>query len=199
MKKEGGMKMCGLGCGIFWGVLLILIGFIIIMNIVLGIRIPVLRLLVALILIYLGIMILLGAPSRRKEKITIVKTKEKIDTVRVSERYDIIFGEQEIDLTKVKLDDEWRGVNIDVVFGKSVVKINRELPTKIIVSAAFSSVTLPDGNKITFGTNTYKTGSFNESMPYLLLRIGVVFGSMDIIEISPPKEQHIETPDSLKT
>lgn len=183
------MKMCGIGCGILWGTMFILIGLIMILNILLNIKIPVFRVLLAVFFIYIGMAILMGSPVKKRERITTIKDYEIQDTLKEGDKYDIIFGERSIDLTGIKVGEKGYRVDIKTAFGRCILKINDTLPTKLIVSSAFANATLPNGNRFAFGTSTYKTASFDENKPYLSVYASVAFGNLDIIGITPQKEE----------
>jgi predicted membrane protein len=179
--KEEDMKMNFLFTGVFWGVVLILIGLGVIINVVFGVKIPIFRTIFALFLIYLGIQMLTGTSWHKRSEKVVMFEEKKIETITKSDKYDVIFGKGEIDLTGIKPDSQNIGVEINTVFGGSVVKINPAVPTKMIVSSAFGGAHLPDGNVVAFGQYTYKTESYRENEKHLLIRATVVFGGMEFL------------------
>lgn len=176
------MRMGFIFTGVFWGVVLILIGLGVIINVVFGIKIPIFRTIFALFLIYLGVQMLTGISFWNKSKKAAIFEEKKIEVTTTSDKYDVVFGKGEIDLSGIELKDQNVRVDINTVFGGSVIKINPALPTKIIVSSAFGGAHLPDGNVVAFGQYTYKNESFKNAKKYLLINASVVFGGIEFVE-----------------
>jgi len=175
------MKMGFVFTGIFWGVILILIGVGVIINMVFGVKIPIFRTIFALFLIYLGIQMLTGISFWSKSKKAAVFEEKNIEVTAASDKYDVVFGKGDIDLSSIELKDQNVRIDINTVFGGAVVKINPALPTKIIANSAFGGAHLPDGNVVAFGQYTYKTDSFKDAKIYLLINASVVFGGIEFV------------------
>jgi len=175
------MKMGFIFSGVFWGLLLVLLGIIVIINVVFGIKIPIFRIFLGLLLIYWGLRLLTGISFCHKSRNAALFEEKKIESVSPSDKYDIVFGKRVIDLSNVVLNDEIFKVEVNTVFGSSIVKINPQVPTKIVAESFFGSATLPDGNSVTFGEYTYKSDSLKDNKNYLLINIAVIFGSTHII------------------
>lgn len=175
------MKMGCLFSGVFWGVLLILLGASILVKVLFNITIPILRIAFALLLVYLGIKILTGGPLFRKGKCSVWFGESKIEATSSSEKYDIVFGKGVIDLSKISLTGGSIKAEINTVFGAGIVKINPELPTQIIVNSAFSGAKMPDGNVISFGKYTYKSANFKPEENHLFIEANVVFGGLEVV------------------
>ena len=175
------MKVDFIFNGVFWGILLIFIGILSIINVLFKVNIPIFRLVVALFFIYLGIRILMNGSGCVKEG-TVLFNDCRIEDLNPSEGYNIIFGRGVIDLSDISPAGKNAAVNVDIVFGAGVLKINPEIPTKIIVNSAFAGVRLPDGSVNSFGTYTYKTKSFKEDADYVNIHVDVVFGSLEVMD-----------------
>ena len=106
--------------------------------------------------------------------------ESRIDGAEISGEYSVIFGANKMDLTKVDVKDKTVKIKIDSVFGGSEVKIDTAKPVRIVASAVFGGVTLPNGNAAAFGTNTYQSASYKEGSPYILIEANAVFGGIDI-------------------
>lgn len=176
------MKMGCLFCsGMFWGVLLILLGISMILKVLFNITIPIFRIAFALLLIYLGVKILLGHSIERRKN-TVFFNDSKIEYTESSDEYNVLFGKGVIDLSNVSLEKKIVEVKVNTVFAEGTIKINPALPTKILVNSAFAGARMPDGNVISFGNYTYKTKSFKENENYLKIETNVVFGSLKVVE-----------------
>ena len=164
--------------GIFWGVLLILLGITLLLNTAFGIHIPFFSLLFAFILIYIGMRILLGRRHWWHDRHAF--EDQHIDSVRPGDHHEVVFGRSDIDLTHVVLQDKVHHVEINTVFGSSVVEVDSRMPVKILASAAFGAVHLPDGNATAFGEYTWRSPALDESKPYLAIRIASVFAGVQV-------------------
>lgn len=167
--------------GIFWGVVLILVGVSLIIRIVFNINIPVFRIVLALILIYLGLQVLLGGTWTRSGSSSVIFQSGDLKITGESHKYSVVFGSSRIDASMplAKGNDK---LEINTIFGSSVLEIPSDIPVLIKVSAAFSGARMPDGNFVSFGDYTYKNKVFDKSAPYRFIKASVVFGSMTIRE-----------------
>ncbi len=174
-----------MGClssGIFWGVLIVIVGILVLIRVIFGVHIPIFSLIIGLLLIYFGVRIITGMSCCRREK-TVVFEEKHIEGASASGKYDVIFGKSMIDLTRVELKEGVARIDVNTVFGSSVIKIDPAMPIKIRATSVFGSVRLPDGNTTAFGDYTYKTDSLQqvETKDYLLIKLDVVFGSSEIV------------------
>ncbi|NLG17649.1 MAG: hypothetical protein GX556_10000 [Fibrobacter sp.] len=177
--------------GVFWGIILILIGAAIIIRIVFNVNIPVLRIVFAVVLIYLGIRVLIGGPWTGSTKNSAVFQSSDMAITEDAREYNVIFGSSRIDAT-AKLTKENEKIEVNTIFGSSVLVISPDVPTIVKVGAAFSGVRMPDGNLVSFGDYTYKNKAFNKTAPYRVIKADVVFGSMTIMETAP-REDSLES------
>jgi len=168
--------------GVFWGVIIILIGLSIILNVVFGIRVPFFRIAFALFLIWLGITLLTGGSFWSRARNKAIFEEKRIDSITPNSKYDIVFGKGVIDLSKVILEDKVFKVEVNTVFGSGTIQIAPEIPAKIEVNSVFASASMPDGNSIAFGQYTYKSDNLKEDTSYLLVRAHVVFGGLQIVK-----------------
>ena len=173
-----------MGCssGIFWGVLIIIVGLVVIINVIFGSRIPIFPLIIGLLLIYFGIRVLTGISCRRTSKTSVFE--EKSIEAKTSGKYDVLFGKSVIDLSGVELKEGVTKVEVNTVFGSSIIKVDPNMPIKIRASSAFGSARTPDENMVGFGEHTYKSDSLktSETQNYLLLVMNVVFGSSEVVK-----------------
>jgi len=174
------MKMgcCGFFGGFFWGLLILLLGLSIILRAVFNLNIPLVRIFIAIILIYFGIRMLMGGGWNRPAW---VFSKTNISsTETVQKEYSVVFGSANIDLSGVAIDKDSVKSEINVVFGSAVVKVNPNVPTKIILNSAFAGAKTPDGNTTAMGKYIYKTPSYKEDSPCLLIEADAVFSALEI-------------------
>ena len=163
--------------GVFWGVFLILVGAVMVLNIVLGIKIPVFRILFALFLIFWGISLLTGMNFRHRGRNAAVFEDRDITADGTHNQYSVVFGQSNIDLTGIRPAGAVRRVEISTVFGNSTVTLDPSVPCKVRVTSAFAAARLPDGNVISFGEYAFKTDSLTEdTTAYLQVDASTVFG-----------------------
>jgi hypothetical protein len=176
------MKMGLLFSGIFWGAMLVILGITVMLNFAFGIRLPIFRVLLALFFFYLGISLLsgIGLSSTRTRSTAEIR---RLEAGKPEKRYDVIFGRGIVDLTGVMLkENRVTKVDVNTVFGASTIRVNPAIPTKVVVSSAFASARMPDGNSVAFGESTYRSDSLTDCTSYLLVNASVVFGSTEVVK-----------------
>lgn len=174
------MKIGFFFSGVFWGVLLIILGISTIVKTVFNVNIPLFRTAFSLFIIYIGLTMLFNGFSFETEKNTVLFSERKMNATNSFDKYNIIFGKGEVDFTVRPPEYGRREVNI--IFGSGIIRISSDIPVKIKVHSAFAAAFMPDGNQIAFGEYTYRTGSLKEEENYLEIEANVVFGSLQIID-----------------
>ena len=168
--------------GLFWGVLLVLLGASIIIKAVFKINIPFFRIGFALLLIYFGAKLLFGWSGIKTDRNTTMFSETKVEYLVPGSEYNVVFGKSTIDLSNIDISGGKEKVEISVVFGSGIIYINQDIPMKIKISTVFGDTKMPVGNVSFFGDYVYKTGSYTEGEDYLRLDVDVVFGSVVIEE-----------------
>jgi hypothetical protein len=173
------MKMSFIFSGLFWGIIVVLIGLSIILNVVLGVKIPLIRIIFGLLLIYWGVTLLVGSSFRLRSRGTSAFSDADI---RVTEtgKQDVIFGRATIDLTGLALKPGANRYEVDAIFGSALITLDSKTPARVRVSSAFGSARLPDGNIIAFGDRDWSSPGLNRDSGYLDLKADVVFGSLEV-------------------
>ncbi|MBN2212927.1 MAG: hypothetical protein JW723_01670 [Bacteroidales bacterium] len=169
--------------GIFWGLILVIIGVSIILRIVFNINL--FRVLIAVLLIITGVMLLFGSKGifrfRSAGNQNIFGDRIVHESPRDNTEYNVIFGKTVYDFRDFQfIEDKTVRARIHTIFGSSYIRINDNIPVKIKIDAAFSGATTPDGNTIVFGTSYYNTPSFRESEKHLYIEAEVVFGHLQL-------------------
>ena len=187
------MKMNFLFTPIFWGGVLILWGLSMIINTLFHINIPVFRIVIALVLIFLGLQMLFGWKVNfnrnyvHSDDHTIFFGSSNIKATPSTREYNVIFGKGDIDITEP--NPEWVNskLEINTVFGFGLIRLNPEIPVKIVANAAFGKITTPDSAQSFLGDHVYQTPALKENQPYLLIKADVVFGDINI-ELTKPTQ-----------
>lgn len=165
---------------LFWGIIIILFGISFIAQSVFKINLPIGRIALALIFIYIGAKMLFGVFGKTNDSATIFS--ENIANIEMLEnaKYDVVFGSQTIDLSKAVNTGEEANIECNVVFGSAKIIIPKGMKVSIKSSSVFGSIKTPS-NETTFGESEYTTGS-NYSNGLLNLRVNAVFGSAKVFE-----------------
>lgn len=179
------MKMGFLFSPVFWGVVLVLWGCAIVLNVLFHLNIPVFRILIALIIIFFGIQLLLGWKGEswyyvHNDEHNVIFGQSIKNATPSTKEYNIIFSNSKLDITEP--NPEWVNSKLEVnaIFGSGFIKINPEIPARIVTSAAFGRIITPDNQQSVMGDHVYQTPALKENQPYLLIKATVVFGNMEV-------------------
>lgn len=164
--------------GIFWGILLITVGAWFILRRFLPFHFPVIRLIVAVLFIYVGIRVLMRGPTAARAPV--FSESHQRYTPGWDRDYNIIFGTGDVDLSGVTLDRASIRTQVNVVFGNGILHVNPSLPVRVDMSAAFGTVDAPDGHSVSFGDSVYTTGTYRDGSPALEIHATAVFGRLAI-------------------
>jgi hypothetical protein len=173
------MRMGSLVDAVFWGALLIVAGVLLIVRKYVPFNLPIGRIIVALVFVYLGVRIIVGGTALRDENTVVFGSRTTLAGETAGSRdYNIIFGSGDIDFTGLPADNATREVNI--VFGSGTLRVNPDTPLQIRMSSAFGSVRAPDGATVSFGDRTWTSAAYREGSPALRVKASAVFGSLSI-------------------
>ena len=170
----------------FWGMLFISVGILLLLNYIFGIHLPVFKILVAIGFIYIGIKMLFGSfdldfhKSQTENEAIFSHSNFAINGD--SRRYKTVFGSAKLDLSKVDIGTIKEKISVDTVFGETYILIPRGAPVSIESSAAFASIELPDKNINAFGQFQWHSESYKSDQPALRLKINAVFGALKVVE-----------------
>ena len=175
------MKM---GSGLFFGLFLILLGFALIIKYVFDLDIPVVRILIALLFVFIGIRMLLGKSVFQRIHVDdndVIFSESRFEGKDMNKNeYNVIFGKSVFDLRDLDSIKLHRTIEFNTIFGATLVKINQELPVKIIAEGVFGSARLPGRTTAVFGKTEYTTKTFDPEKEYLLIKADVVFGDFEL-------------------
>jgi len=167
--------------GIFWGILLVLIGVLVILKYSLHINISIFRIIVAIILIYLGISLIVGQRGITGRAI-ILFSEGNIRPEILEKEYNVIFGRGYIDLTSIAPGELNKSIKIATVFANTTLKIDPNMPLEIDIDCAFGNTIMPDGTNISFGKRIYRTPGVETAQSYLRIKADTVFGVLEIVQ-----------------
>jgi hypothetical protein len=175
------MKMMNLVDGIFWGIVLIALGVWFLVRRYVPVTIPVIRIIIAVLFVYLGVRVLIRGPSIR-DKNTVVFSQSEMSYGKGEKgnEYNMIFSSGNVDLTGVPVGESSVSAEVNVIFGSGTLRVSPTVPTRVHMSAAFGSVHGPDGGSVAFGDKVYTTPAYKPGAPALEVRAAAVFGSLRI-------------------
>lgn len=184
------MKHLGPRFGV--GVVIVLIGALLLVDMFAGLHLPIIRTVVALVIILIGAKMIAQSWARRDAQLA---TNEAVlanlafsqagDLDRDA-RFDVVLGRGIIDMTRLAEPTHDVTITVDTLFGRSIIKLPPAVPCDIEGSATFGQVRLPDRSATTIGNVEYHTASEHPSR--LHLRVHAVFGTCEVIEAAaaPP-------------
>jgi len=174
------MRMVSLIDAVFWGVLLIVLGVLLIVRRYVPFNLPVGRIIVALFFVYLGVRVILHGPAVREKNTVVFAGETTLSGSSGDGRdYNIIFGSGTIDLTDVSAAEDVRK-DVNVIFGSATLRVNAEAAVRVDMTSAFGTVEAPNGTTVAFGDRTWTSPSYREGSPALRIKATAVFGRLVI-------------------
>ncbi len=167
-----------MGVGLFWGIVLILIGLSIIFKVFFNISI--FRILIAIAFILIGLKILLGKSALNissSEKGVIFNDKRYVNFPTSNTEYNTIFGKSLFDFSDAAIPTD-RSLNLEfnTIFGNTELRLPPGLPVRIKAEAVFGSAELPEDNKAVFGSANYISDHDSAASSFVNIEINTVFG-----------------------
>ena len=175
------MKMVSLIDGIFWGVLLIVVGVWFLVRRYIPFQLPLIRVIIAVIFVYIGIRILVRGPVLQ-DRNTMVFSESSLQWSPSHGRdYNVLFSSGTVDLSGVTLTSETIRTQVNVIFGSGTLRLNPSMPVRVNMSSAFGTVEAPGGRSIAFGDSVYTTPAYKEGAPALEVHATAVFGRLTVL------------------
>jgi hypothetical protein len=175
------MKMVSLVDGIFWGVLLIALGAWFILRRYVPVHIPAIRIVVAVLLVYLGIRVLVHGPFVHERNTMVFGQSTMQFSPDHGRDYNVIFSTGTVDLSQVTITSAPVRTQVNVVFGNATLRLNPSIPARVNMSSAFGTVEAPNGRSVAFGDTVYTTASYKDGAPALEVHATAVFGRLVIV------------------
>ena len=163
------------------GIVLILLGISLLLKAVFGIDIPLLRFAMAGLLIYAGVSLLSGSkkPCSGADKKNIFFSEQTVVVNGTQPScFTVCFGKATIDCTDMTPSPN-SPLIASVTCGAATIKIDKNMPIKIVINTCLASVDLPTNDTVAVGTYTY----FSHDQlikPLLTIEATVVMGSLKV-------------------
>jgi hypothetical protein len=175
------MRMINLFDGIFWGIVLIVLGVWFLVRKYVPVNIPVIRILIAVLFVYLGVRVLIHGPAfRDKNTVVFSQSEMSYGSGEKDNEYNMIFSSGNVDLTGIPVGDRSVSAEVNVIFGSGTLRLNPAVPARVHMSSVFGSVHAPDGKSVTFGDTIFVTPAYKAGAPALEVKAAAVFGSLRI-------------------
>lgn len=167
----------------FWGILLVVIGGVWLMENLFDFDFPLFRVLFSIALIALGILLIKGIPFRGTSIGTRTAFSETNFTMQPGDReHSVVFGQVKLDLGALNLTES-QTIHLKCVFGEMHVRIPSGMNYEIQGEFSFCSVMMPDGSNYSFGNKAYRQFHFDAAKPVLTIKAHCVFGEMRFINV----------------
>ena len=165
--------------GLFWGILISLIGLSIVLKYAFNIDLHLIRVFFGIVIILLGLKIITGYNFKHN-----IKIHRNINYYHGSKECTIVFSNGTIDLSK-NADEQKTPREITVVFGNALVIVPDTMNLEITSTTVFGSTILPDRSYAGFGEDTYSIVN-NPGAKIYKIETTTVFGKLEF-EIIPIK------------
>lgn len=177
----------------FWGILFLAVGVLIILQQVLRIDLPILKILFGLFLVYLGVRVIFGSFGLQVSGFRVEKLSTSTETVftdttfkshgedgRLNREYSTAFGTSNLDLSNLKSEELAQAIEISNAFGVTKVKTAAGQQIRARISIGFGSVRIRGQKTGSFGEVDYLSPGFVEGQPTLELKINCAFGEVQV-------------------
>ncbi len=175
------MKMVSIVDGIFWGGFLIVLGIWLIVRGHFPVHLPLIRIIVAALFIYVGVRVLVAGPFVGDRNTAIFSESTMRYSPESGRDYNLIFSSGVVDLSEAAATTGSVRAEVNVIFGSGTLRINPAAPVRVSMTSAFGTVESPNGHSIAFGDSVYTTPSYREGTPALEVHAASVFGRLIIL------------------
>ena len=158
-----------------------------VINGVFKINFPFFKILFAIAIIWFGFKILFGSfggnsSSNAEGELNAVFSWQRFKPTNISEdqEYNAVFSNLVVDLREAGFNSTDIDMEVNAVFGKTVVYLPKNVKTKVKASAVFGAAVTPDGNQATFGDSKYL--SEGEGDISVTIEANAVFGRVELIQ-----------------
>jgi predicted membrane protein len=174
------MRLSG---GVFMGIIFLTVGIILLLNSIFNFNINIFKLTIGILIVLFGVFVLFNGFGFQdsKDSRSIIFREGAIRVSEVHDKYNIVFASGTIDLSKVKIEDEVKKIEVNTIFAEGKVILNPDIPTLIKASSAFGELELPDRSSVIFSSQKYRIGDISTNQGYLEIEASAVFGKLKFI------------------
>lgn len=179
----------------FWGILLLVVGLLIIIQHVFNINLPIIKILFGVLLIYFGLKLIFGSFGVKisgfkntsissDTEAVFAESEFKItnsDDGQINTKYTTAFGNSRLDLTSINPNDLQEPIKITNAFGRTRIKTNPDHAILAKISVGFGTVKIRGQKLGSLGEIEYKSDNLSTNAnPPLRLEIDNAFGDIEI-------------------
>ncbi|MFZ4739568.1 MAG: LiaF domain-containing protein [Bacteroidales bacterium] len=166
----------------FWGIILIILGVLFLVQEFLNIDIPFFTILISCLFIYLGVKLINGNINTKKMDNLNVFGSHILAYSDGLYDYSNVFGESKLDLSTIEINED-KTIEINCIFGDFKVKLSENLNYKILSNTVFGKTSLFVRSTDGFGNQIYIPSNYNTNLPCLTIKSSVVFGQIEFNKI----------------
>lgn len=172
----------------FWAWIFLGVGLVLLLESVLGISIPIFKVLVGLGFVYFGISMIMGGfhmrPfESRKTHHQAIFAESDFNVQNQEREFHTVFGKSKMDLTGKDYKSTYDELKVDTVFGDCEILIKKGTPWRVTSTTVFGGAMMPGKNINAFGTFTQQSSNFEEGKAGVSIKADTVFGKLQIIEV----------------
>ncbi len=177
----------------FWAILFIAVGVILLIQTVFKIELPVMRILFGVFLIYMGLKVIFGSFGHRMSYFKVDKISSDTESIftqnemkakdqggQLNKKFSTVFGSSNLDLRGLTVDELNNDIKIDSAFGRTHVLTDATTPIKAHIDTGFASVSIRGQKIANFGEIDYQSPDYSADKPALKLDIDAAFGEVVI-------------------
>jgi len=165
----------------FYGILLLALGAIILIRYILKVDLPVFKISLGLLLIFIGVSFFMNS-SEKDSEVNVIFSNKMIQAMNPEQNYTLLFARGTVDLAKLPPRSGAQKIKINTIFSSGTILIASQVPTLVKMNSAFSVAEMPDSSKISLGNCKYTTASYKKELPSVEVEAKVVFGQLKILD-----------------
>ncbi|HOI25547.1 MAG TPA: hypothetical protein PK581_08205 [Caldisericia bacterium] len=162
----------------FWGVLLLAIGFLWLLNEVFKLELAFWSIVIAPLLILLGVHILLK--SKRSTSTFSVQIDPPDFSSSTDHQSSFLFSSKELNLSQWASIKENKNYRLETIFSEAVCWLDPRYSWNIKASTVFGQTNFPDHGSLNFGDQIYQSKGWGEDPETKNLVTNVVFAKLDL-------------------
>jgi hypothetical protein len=178
----------------FWGILLLSIGFLWLLNEVFTLNLAFWSIVIAPLLILLGLHMLLK--SKRGVSSFSVHIDPPDFTSSNPQQTTFLFSSKELDLSQWANVKENKTYHLETIFSEATCWLDPRYTWKIKASTVFGQTTFPDHSSLNFGDQIYQSRGFGENPENKTLTTSAVFAKLDIRFLPTPEGAYTQESSS---
>jgi len=161
------------------GIIFLILGIVLLLANLLGIKISLYRLFPGVVLVILGVIVLFGQFGGNHE---VIFDHRRIDLTEPFSEKNVIFAEGIIDLNDLTLLKTTKKIKINIIFGSGKLILNPGIPSVIHASVVFGNAEIPEHSVRFVGSAEYHFGEIGKQEPFLDIEANTIFGQLTVIK-----------------